>query len=241
MTLAPIPVHRRVRLWAGPAVVLALALAVVVLALVFRNDVVGGSSSSATVHGSGVAAAQVRKLPPFSGVELSGSNTVTIHVGGDRSVVVHADENLLGHVTTSIEGRSLVIGNTPGSISTESPMRVDVTVPSLEAVDLSGNGVISATGVSASVFRVTLSGSGLVHATGKASRLDVRLAGSGDAQLQEVVATDVRAVVEGSGRILVHPTTSLDAAVPGSGAIVYVGHPAHTTTSVTGSGAVTHG
>jgi hypothetical protein len=51
----------------------------------------------------------------------------------------------------------------------------------------------------------------------------------------------VHAVVSGSGLIQVTATTSLDAAVPGSGTIIYSGNPPQVTTSVTGSGAVTRG
>jgi hypothetical protein len=36
-------------------------------------------------------------------------------------------------------------------------------------------------------------------------------------------------------------TAGLSAAVPGSGAIIYSGNPPRVTSSVTGSGAVTHG
>ena len=34
------------------------------------------------------------------------------HVGGEQSVVVHADGNLLDRVTTRVRGGKLVIGNT---------------------------------------------------------------------------------------------------------------------------------
>jgi hypothetical protein len=45
------------------------------------------------------------------------------------------------------------------------------------------------------------------------------------AQLSQLTASQVDAVVTGSGLIQVTPTTSLDAAVPGTGAIVYSGNP----------------
>lgn len=51
----------------------------------------------------------------------------------------------------------------------------------------------------------------------------------------------MRAVVSGSGLIQVTATTSLDAEVPGTGAIVYGGNPVQVTTSVTGIGTVTRG
>ena len=54
-----------------------------------------------------------------------------------------------------------------------------------------------------------------------------------------LVANDVRAVVSGSGSIFTTATTSLDASVSGSGAILYAGNPQDVTKSVTGSGAIT--
>ena len=44
-------------------------------------------------------------------------------------MVVKADDNLIDRVTTHVRSGRLVIGNTPGSFSTESPMSVEVGVP----------------------------------------------------------------------------------------------------------------
>ena len=85
---------------------------------------------------------------------------------------------------------------------------------------------------------VTIPGSGLLSASGTATRLDVTLDGDGQAQLSQLAARDVHAVLAGSGLIQVNDTTSLDAAVPGSGLIMYSGNPPHVATSVTGSGTV---
>lgn len=209
--------------------------------LLFRYDVFTGSSSSSGVQGSGIAATQTRELARFSSVELAGSNNVSIHVGGTQSVVVHADDNLIGRITTRVQAGTLLIGNTPGSFTTKGPMSVDVSMPALKALKLTGSGVISVTGIKTASVTVMLSGSGVLRASGSATRLDVTLSGSGDAQLNQLVAREVHAVVSGSGRILVTATKSLSAAVPGSGAIIYSGNPAQVTTSVTGSGAVIRG
>ena len=81
----------------------------------------------------------------------------------------------------------------------------------------------------------------MLSAAGTATRLDVTINGFGQARLSQLTARDVHAVVSGSGLIQVTATTSLDAAVPGSGTIIYSGDPPQVTTSVTGSGAVTRG
>ncbi|HEY6067532.1 MAG TPA: DUF2807 domain-containing protein, partial [Gaiellaceae bacterium] len=86
---------------------------------------------------------------------------------------------------------------------------------------------------------VALIGGGLLRAGGTVNRLDVSLAGSGDAQLEQLVARDVHAVLSGSGRILVHATGKLDASVPGTGTILYSGNPANVKTNISGQGEIT--
>ena len=227
---------------------LALVVAVVIVTiagvLVLEHTVFQSSSSTTSsngVQGSGVPTTQARKVAEFDSIELAGSNNVTVQVGAKQSVVVHADDNLLARVTTEVQGGHLVIGNTNGSFTTRSPMSVEITVPTLTAVTLSGSGNIAATGIDTSSLTVSLPGSGVIQASGTAARLVVSVDGSGEAQLAQLVAHDVQADVNGSGEILVTATESLDASVPGSGTILYSGDPAHVTTSVTGSGAVTHG
>jgi putative autotransporter adhesin-like protein len=240
MTVAPTAVRGRRSLRRGGRA-LAAALLLVVAGIVIGLLLDRHTGSSSADEGSGVAAVQTRAVAPFGAVELAGSNRVTIDVGGRQSVVVHADDNLLDRITTDVQGGTLVVGNTRGNFDSKSPTFVDVTVPSLDALTLSGSGIVDAAGISSPSLAVKLPGSGVVHARGTASSLDIDLGGSGDAQLQDLVARDVHAVVGGSGRILVNATTSLDATVSGSGAIVYVGSPARVTKSVTGSGAIVGG
>lgn len=217
-------------------VVIIAMLAAVIAALLTWNRHWPGSQ----LRGSGVAATQARTLSSFTKVDLAGSNNVTVTVGGRQSVVVHADNNLLRHVTTQVASGTLTIGTT-GSFTTRSPMSVDVTVPALTAVQLSGSGMMSVTGVKAAHLTVTLPGSGILRASGTVTRLDVALSGSGEALFAPLIAGHVRATVSGSGLIRVTATASLDAVITGSGAITYSGNPAHVATKITGSGAVTPG
>ena len=241
MTVAPTGLrHRPVRHhFPFPAAIAALAA--IGIGVLIGYWIFGGSSSgSGTQQGSGHAAAQARSVGAFTGVDLAGSNIVSIKVGASRSVVVHADDNLLKRVTTEVHAGRLVVGNT-GSFSTKSPMRVDVTTPSLSTLALSGSGIVTVTGVTGARLGIELPGSGVIRAGGTVTRLDVSVAGSGDAELQGLTAKVVHATVAGSGRVVVTATDTLDASIPGSGAIMYGGNPAHVTTHVTGSGAVVPG
>jgi len=188
--------------------------------------------------GSGVPASQTRELAPFEAVELAGSNEVSIRVGGEQSVVVHADDNLLDRVTTRVGDGKLVIGNEGGGFTTRNPIRVDVVVPAVGELALSGSGTIDAEGIDVDELTVVLSGSGVVSANGRARRLDVKLNGSGDAKLQGVVAREAHAKLSGTGRIAVNATESLVASVPGTGSIEYSGNPPQVRKSVDGVGSV---
>ena len=242
MTGAPTTRHDRRaprRYWVAVLAALVALLAIAVALLGY--EVFDGASSSEGLQGSGVAATETRELAAFTGVELAGSNIVTIRVGGEQSIVVHADDNLLSQVTTEVDAGTLLVGNAPGSFTTKSPMRVDVIVPTLDALTLAGSGIVSATEIRTPSLTVDLSGSGVVRLSGLATQLDVSLTGSGDAQLEQLIAQEVHAIVSGSGRILVTATKSLDASVPGSGAIMYRGNPEQVTTNISGTGAITRG
>jgi len=244
MSVGPTPFDRTQpphRLQLALTALVVVLLAVILVVLVVDNHVFKGASTNSTLTGSGVAAAQTRPLAPFSGVELAGSNNVTVQVGRKQSVVVHADNNLLRVVTTRVRSGTLVIGNTTGSFAAKSPMSVEVNVPSLEQFTLSGSGNVAISGISTPTVALAISGSGNLQASGTTTRLEVTVGGSGNAQLQQLVARDVQAVVSGSGTIWLTATDRLHAAIPGSGTIFYSGSPAHVTTTITGSGTVTPG
>lgn len=240
MNVAPSPSrrsHGRVSLGLKWIAVLALAIIALAVILIVSQTHLG---SGTTLHGSGIAVRQARTVAPFTAVDLAGSNNVTIRVGRPQSVVVRADDNLVRHVTTRVDSGTLVIGST-GSYASKTAMSVTISVPALEALKLSGSGNVAADDIHAARFTVSLSGSGNVRAAGTATHLEAMLDGSGMAKLLGLVARDVRAVVGGSGEILLTATDRLDASVPGSGEIIYAGNPAHVTKSVTGSGEVMGG
>lgn len=213
-----------------------IALAGSAVFLLARHDS-DSSSPSDSSRGSGVAATQTRDVPSFASIDLAGANNVVVHVGGEQKVVVHADDNLIRRVKTGVRDGRLVIGSR-GSFSTRTPMRVDIVVPSLDAIRLSGSGVVIVDGLHATTFTVDVPGSGVLSVSGTADRLDATVGGSGDVELQDLIAHDATAVVAGSGRLLVYASGSLDARVSGVGAIFYGGNPSKVAQSITGTGSI---
>ena len=229
----PVASRRSFRPGARASAAVGVILGVlVVLATACRDQ----PSLSSSTHGSGVSVTDVRHVAPFTRVELAGANTVDVHVGAPQSVEVTGDDNLVGRVTTEVQGDRLVIDDR-GSFTTKAPMHVTVSVPSLDGVDLGGAGTVTVDGVANDDFNAGLAGDGTLVVSGAADRVAAVLAGEGTLDLHELVATDGSAQLLGTGTIRVHATSTLDATLSGTGTILYHGGPA-VTMHQTGTGTV---
>lgn len=237
MTTAPTSLPRARNRFRIIGLIGSAVLILVAIVLVARSDWDRTADSRTVVEGSGTAATETREVARFTSVDLAGSNNVSIAVGGERSIRVHADDNLLASVTTRVRDGELVIDDR-GSFRAESPMSVDVTVPVLDAVTMSGSGTMRVEGVGGASLSVALSGSGVVRVSGYTDRLQATLDGSGDLFLDALTSERATAVVSGSGSIRLSTAQALDASVSGSGTISYAGDPSRVTKEVTGSGAI---
>jgi hypothetical protein len=213
----------------------AMVLLGILIVLLLRGN--GSTNISVGVLGSGVAATETRPLPAFHRIDLAGSNSTTIHVGPKQSVDVYADDNLVRVVTTTVSDGTLLVDDV-GSFTTKVPMRVEITVPTLDSVSLTGTGTIDVAGIDSKTFTAQLTGSGTITAAGTTGALDATLSGAGDCRLRQLAARDVTARLEGAGRLTVSASRSLDASVAGTGVIAYTGSPTRVRTDVTGTGAI---
>jgi class 3 adenylate cyclase len=231
------PVHDRRTLWRGFGMgAIAAVVAVAALAALVNQ---AANDDGDTVRGSGVEVTDQRELAPFAAVELAGANTVTVRVGPAQAVAVTGDDNLVDNVSTTVRADRLVIDD-PGSFDTEASMSVTVSVPSLDALSLSGMGTVTVVGVTGPEFTADLSGTGTLVVSGSVERLTATQSGSGTLELGGLAARDVIARLEGTGDVNVQATSTLDATLSGTGSIVYSGSPSVTTHN-TGVGSVTPG
>ncbi len=230
-----------VRRWSarGRSTWLLVVLGVLVAAVVVVLATVGSREAppASSTRGSGVSVTEQRKVAPFSNVELAGDNTVVIHVGAPRSVAVTGDDNLVGRITTVVSAGRLVIDNS-GSFTTNAPMHVAISVPSVEGVELAGTGTVTVDGVTSADFGAELAGDGTLVVAGTVQQVTAVLSGTGTLDLHRLAATDGTAQLEGTGTIRIHATSTLDATLTGTGTIVYRGDPTVTMRN-RGTGTVT--
>jgi formylmethanofuran dehydrogenase subunit C len=176
------------------------------------------------VHGSGTKAAQTRKLPAFSGIEFNGAGQVTAKVGGEPSITLEIDDNLLDIITTEVHDGRLIISSSE-SYSTSLGLTATVTAPELESYCQRGSGDVVIEGVQGDRFAAELFGAGNIRASGNAGRATANIAGSGNIDLTGLSAKDVTAEIRGSGDVRIGAAQTLSASIFGSGNIRYHGDP----------------
>lgn len=203
------------------------------------SDGVHSGSFWSGIRGSGVAKTESRTVSEFHGIRIEGVCDVVATVGGEQSVSLTADDNLLEYVTTEVEDGVLVISMRDG---TNARFRVAPTariqVKALDQLSIEGSGDGDVTGIASESFTAGIDGSGDLCLRGKTTRLAFSINGSGDADLSGLQSVDADVSINGSGDVRLHCTGRLTAAISGSGDVSYSGSPKSTHFSKSGSGSI---
>lgn len=212
------------------------------------------------VTGSGHVVTTARAVSGFTGINLAMPADVKVIQGSTEGLTLETDDNIAPLVETVVEKGQLVIRlqKKTGSIQTK-VLRLTVNMRTIEQLDVSGSGNISADklqatqlkcsvagsgdvrigDLEASTMRISIAGSGDFLASGKADTLEASIAGSGDLNTQSLVANAVKLNIAGSGSAAVWANKTLKVSIAGSGDVSYFGD-AEVHKSVAGSGSIRH-
>jgi len=203
---------------------------------------------------SAPAAAATRSFPVagFSRLKVEGPFDVRVRTGAAAAVLAHGLPSHLDRLIVARRGDMLIVTNERGgnwrplNQRKEDVIWIDVAVPTLQAVEMTGAGSVGIDRIRASTFRALLTGSGeltigrldagrfvaevagsgdIVVTGGRTGRSDVSLRGSGDFHGNGLAVGLLTASVTGSGDLLIGPTRVARANLAGSGDIVIGGRP----------------
>lgn len=149
---------------------------------------------------------------------------------------ITGDDNLLEAVETGSLGSTLNVSQ-DDAVKPDIGLRVDVSVPELEEVEVNGAGDVRIAGLRGESLALESAGSVDIRARGSVEELSAEVSGSGDMLLGGPVAET--AEVEGSGTADVTVTRELDASVSGAGNLTYAGNPIEVRRDLSGSGEIT--
>ena len=188
------------------------------------------------IQGSGVVRSETRDVSGFDGIALVGSGQATIRVADEESVIVEAEDNLLPHLRTRVEGTRLVL-DADRNISPTRPIVYRITMKRLDHLSISGSGDIEATGIRGDELVVSISGSGDMKVEGEVRDARFRISGSGLIDAERLSSERATATISGSGDMTIGPARAINAHVSGAGSVRYKGSPS-VTSQISGAGSI---
>lgn len=211
------------------------------------------------VVGNGNLETQNRPIQRAERIKLAGSYDVEITQGPITSVKVEADENILPYILTRSEDGFLIIKSQDHiSLSTDNTIKIFITTPKLEQVNLAGSGNIIGkskfTGgdnltlkiagagdmkmdVNTPSIEAEIAGSGSMTLTGETRDQRIRISGVGDYIGEALKSENAVVKIAGSGNVKLFAAATLDVNIAGVGSVYYKGSPA-VKQHVAGSGEV---
>ncbi|TAJ66940.1 MAG: DUF2807 domain-containing protein [Chitinophagaceae bacterium] len=211
------------------------------------------------VVGNGNLETQDRPIQRAERIKLAGSYDVEITQGPITSVKVEADENILPYILTRSEDGFLIIKSKDHiSLSTDNTIKIFITTPKLEQVNLAGSGNIIGkskfTGgdnltlkiagagdmkmdVNTPSIEAEIAGSGSMTLTGETRDQRIRISGVGDYIGEALKSENAVVKIAGSGNVKLFAAATLDVNIAGVGSVYYKGSPA-VKQHVAGSGEV---
>jgi hypothetical protein len=228
------------------------------LAFLVSATILVSSCEFYCTDGNGNIKSEQRLIAAFYSVENTTSFDVAVIADSIYSVEVTADENILPLINTSVRGDYLVIDTENNQcIRNARSVRIDIHMPVLENIELSGSGNIVAYDFICTSLEIRNSGSGNIDMTniGATDKVDIRLSGSGEISISgdaregnyhlsgsgdilasDMLVDDCYVVNSGSGDIECFAYFLLDATLNGSGDILYYGAPEEVFEDDNGSG-----
>jgi hypothetical protein len=189
------------------------------------------------IKGSGDVVTQKRDLSGFKAVDVGGIFEVEITAGKEFAVEVQADDNLLEHIRTEVRGGVLHI-ETSRKINSKSTMRILVSAPEINDLDISGVAKVNASGLNADSLNVDASGASKVNLSGRASKLTVDVSGATKIDAEALSAVDVNVDASGASSVMVNVSGTLRGDASGASKIVYAGSPTEVKKSTSGASRV---
>lgn len=221
---------------AGPAVVLAAALA-----------------------GPAQAATETRSVAGFDQVVFAVAGEISVEQGSSETLTLEAEPAVLRKITTEVQGRRLLIGLAPGRIETQQPIRMKLGVRTLRAFESRTAGEISIGPLRSDALALVLAGGGSIRLDRleDARSLDVRITGAGEVAVgggkvvaQQLAITGMgrysapqlaseraEVAIDGNGEVRLAASTTLAVRIGGVGHVRYRGDPV-VTRSIRGIGTI---
>ncbi|QCR22936.1 PspC domain-containing protein [Pontibacter sp. SGAir0037] len=203
---------------------------------------------------------KVFEVRDFDAIDIRGMFHVQIRQGRDYDVRVHADNEQLEKINVEQDGNELVIETKQrysNIFSSKDPILVQITVPDLNSLQLSGavkadvgrlevsdlelslsGATKAAMNVSADRIRADISGASHTSFAGRANHFELDASGASKIDAANMISENVRLSASGACDANVYANNSLEVDASGGSSITYGGNPGSVQTDVSGASKV---
>jgi predicted small secreted protein len=229
----------------APVLLLILLLTLCAAAVTACVIDVGGTGED--VRGSGNVTSEDRPVSGVNGVALRTLGDLTIEVGGQESLRIEAEDNLLQYLETTVSGGVLNIQQAEDiDLRPREAIHYYLTVKSLESIEVASSGNVAAPALTAGGLTVDVTSSGDVELAsleadsltvrlsssggvtiggGQVTSQEARLSSSGDYKAGDLRSSSATVGLSSSGSAIIWVTDRLTADLSSSGDLEYYGSP----------------
>jgi hypothetical protein len=198
------------------------------------------TSPAAPVQGQGEVASEDRTTTAFRSINVGAGLNVIVGTGGDTSVTLSAQQNLLKLITTEVRDNQLVVGAEPPGVTSTKPITITIQVPELDSITLSAG----ATGTLEDMggpLAVDLSAGAAMKAIGQVESLGVTASGGAVATLGDLPAGSAVVTLTGGSSVEMHVTGAVTGTAAAGSTLVLTEKPGSVDVKTTGGATVTGG
>ena len=187
-----------------------------------------------------------RKVSGFTGVHIGGTMSADITAGKDFKVTLEAEADILPKVITVVKKGILYVKwekdfwkNMRGN-RRNTKVRVTISLPKLDDVDISGASTGSVAGVDTNKMNIDVSGASTLSITGNARDLNVDLSGASSMRALDLKSESAKVDLSGASSAKLSVSGKLDVDASGASSVCYSGNPT-VTKDTNGSSSVRNG
>lgn len=192
-----------------------------------------------SVEGSGQMVSEVRSVEKFHGVDVGGVFRVEIVAGSQTGVEIEADDNLLPLIRTHVDHSGILHIDCERRIKSQNDIRVRVTTPDIDDLDVSGAANVTITGLKNDGINVDASGASRIKVSGETAKLTVDISGATKVDADDLEAVNAHVGASGASNATVNVSGKLAADLSGASHVTYSGSPTSVEKKTSGAASVT--
>lgn len=174
--------------------------------------------------GSGNVKTETRNLSGFKKIKADSAVALEVSFKPEYSVTLEGDDNILPQFTTEVDGDKLII-TSKGKVTTQSRVKVRITMPELTFLDLNGAVDATVTGVKGENLEVDANGASRLKIDGEVRELDADATGASKFGGDDLKVENAKVKANGASYIIVNASGELKAEANGASGIMYIGEP----------------